>query len=359
MKIGIDTQALKGNLSGLGIYTSQIIAHLKRIDTSNQYILVGKNQEIGQKTHDRLLWENVRLPKEAGRHKIDLLFTPAFASPVVKGKWRSVAVIHDLIGKIFPQNLSLFSRFYWSQWLPYTNSKCDIIIADSIATKSDILKFLKVPEKKVRVVYLAAPERFDMPRSKTQVDAALQKFGIKQPYFFFVGNIEPRKNLIRIIKAFIGAHKNGKLDHQLVLAGSRAWNYPQIDALLAESSFQDKVKMLNYVDDEELVSLYNGAVLFVFPSLYEGFGIPLLQAMKCGVPVLTSHLSAIPELVGDAGLYVDPYREEDITAGMIEAATNIKLRRDLIEKGRRQANRFNWELTARQTRDIFNELRPA
>ncbi len=356
MKIGIDTQSLKGHLSGLGIYTSQIITALKRIDDSNEYVLLGEQRQIGQKTYDRLIWENFGLRKESAKNKIDLLFTPAFAAPFLKGPWRSVAVIHDLIGKIFPENLSAASRFYWSQWLPHVNSKCDSIIADSQVTKDDILKFTKIDEKKVDVVYLAAPDRFNLPRNKAQIDAVMHKFGIKPPYFFFVGNIEPRKNLIRTIKAFMHAQQSGKIDHMLILVGSRSWNYPQMDALLKESSFRDKVKILNYVDDEELLSLYNGADLFVFPSLYEGFGIPILEAMKCGVPVLTSRLSSIPEIAGDAAFYVDPYREEAIAEGMIELATNSKLRTELTDKGRRQASKFDWDSTARKTRDIFNKL---
>lgn len=356
MKIGIDMQSTWGAKSGLGVYTTELVSNLRKIDPAKQYLLFGKEKPCGERTYERLFWENFILPGRASKEKIDVLHTPAFTAPFLKGKWRVVVTIHDLIGMIFPNYLSLTSRWYWGSWLPFVNRRSERIIVDSNCTKQDVVRYLKVDPQKIRVVHLSASAQFTNNKTQREIELVCHKFGIQRPYVLFVGNIEPRKNLLRVIKAFAKARKAKKLEHHLVIAGSQAWNYPAVNQLIEELNLSGAVNCLNYIDDEDLISLYNGGELLVFPSLYEGFGIPILEAMKCGMPVLTSNLSSIPEVAGNAAYYVDPYQEDQIEAGIATLLGDQKLREDLRVKGFLQAGKFGWKLTAQKTLAVYEEL---
>ncbi len=355
-QIGLDVQAMAGMKSGLGVYITQLISHLKKNDVENKYLLLSENHNRGERTYNRLIWENVFLPLQASKTRINILHTPAFAAPFLKGRWRSVATIHDLIGMVFPNHLGLISQWYWGKWLPFVNSRADRIIVDSNCTKQDVIKYLRVSSNKIRVIYLAASDKFQNRKTNSEIESVCHKFQIRRPYALFVGNVEPRKNLVRLIKAFSEVRKTKKIEHQLVIVGFRAWDYPTVKRLTEEHGLTEAVKSLNYIDDEDLVSLYNGGELFVYPSLYEGFGMPILEAMKCGLPVLTSNISSIPEVAGDAAYYVDPYNEKELEAGLITMLTNRSLREDLRQRGFVQADKFSWELTAKKTLEVYQEL---
>ena len=357
MRIGIDTQALAGKKSGLGIYTDQLVSHLKQIDRQNEYVLLVNRRKFGERTYDRLVWENFSLAGEARKEHVGILHTPAFSVPFVKGNWRSVVTIHDLIGIIFPGHLSFPSRCYWAHWLPFVNRRSERIIVDSNCTKQDVIKYLKVDPQKIRVVHLAASDRFKKSKTSDEIQMVCAQYGISRPYLLYVGNIEPRKNLVRVLKAFSELKKKRNIEHQLVLAGSRTWRYPILDHLIQEYGLSKSIKCLNYIDDEALISLYNGTELLVFPSLYEGFGMPILEAMQCGVPVLTSKLSSIPEVAGDAAYYVDPYRAEEIEDGIWAVLSDKALSESLRQKGFVQAAKFSWKLTAEKTLAVYEELK--
>lgn len=358
MRIGIDCQALsQKKSSGLGRYTSQLVDCLQEVDKANEYVYLKPFSRFGDRTYDRLAWENLILPVRAHLERLDLLHIPAFAAPYfLKGIRCSVITIHDLIGKIFPEHLSTASRWYWGSWLPFVNSRANCIIVDSECTKQDVVKYLNVEPKKIRVVHLAAGNTFQVDNSKSKITALCQKLNIKQPYIFFVGNLEPRKNLSRVVEAFAKLTHKRKINHQLVIAGTYSWDYHAISRLVRMHDVVEQVKFLDYVDDEELVTLYNGSDLFVFPSLYEGFGIPVLEAMGCGVPVLASKVSSIPEVAGDAAYYVDPYQVDEIESGMIKILSNKSLSDDLRRKGLEQCKRFSWKETARKTLEVYHEF---
>ena len=310
MKIGIDCQSITGAISGLGQYTQKLIELLPQVDGHNEYHFFRCGKNFRGKTYDRLLWENFVLPFEAFHQKLDLLHVPAFAAPLFGRVTRRVVVtIHDLIGVLFPQHLSLPSRFYWSKWLPFVNRHADLIIADSECTKDDIIRYMKVNPQKIRVVPLAVDERFGLKKNEQEIKSVCLKYSARRPFIFFLGNVEPRKNLPRLIRAFKQLKQEQKIEHQLIIAGSRSWFYPELSEFCKES---EDIKFINYVDEDDVSALYQASDLFVFPSLYEGFGLPILEAMASGVPVVTSNLSSMPEVGGDAVYYVNPYSEEEI-----------------------------------------------
>ena len=219
------------------------------------------------------------------------------------------------------------------------------------------MELLDVPEEKVHVIYPgynADLFRPDLPQSES--DEALQRHGLQADYFLHVGTLEPRKNLVRLIQAFDLVRRKSHEDIQLVLAGGKGWKYESIFEEIHRLNLHDSVRLLGYVPDEDLPGLIKGARAVVYPSLYEGFGIPPLEAMAVGTPVLTSNTSSLPEVVGDAAVLVDPEDVGSIASGMEDIWTDGDLRQSLQEKGWLRAQRFAWDKSARQTMDLYNRL---
>ena len=357
MKIGIDCQSITGSISGLGQYTRKLIEWLPQVDSQNEYHYFHCWDHFGAKTYDRLFWENLVLPAKAFSQKIDILHVPAFASPLIKqAARRTVVTIHDLIGVVFPKHLSLPSRVYWSKWLPFVNGSADLIIADSECTKKDIIHYMKIDPRKIRIVPLAVDEKFSVQKDKHEIKNILHRYSILQPFIFFLGNVEPRKNLLRLIKAFTQLKRERKIEHHLVIGGSRSWNYPELAELCKHSGIMEHIKFVDYINEDDLIGLYQASSLFVFPSLYEGFGLPILEAMACGVPVITSNLSSMPEVGGDAVYYINPYSEEEIANAIYYVLSNQEVWQELRQRGFEQVRRFSWRRTAEETRQVFEEL---
>lgn len=353
MRIGIDCQSISNTSSGLGKYTRSLIDALKQIDSKNEYVLFNRKQDAGERTYDRLFWENGILPTKAFFSKLDILHTPAFSVPFIKGPWTSVVTIHDLIPIKFPGHLSRISRWYWKEWLPYVNSRTDFIIVDSQATKKDVVELLGVNPENIYVIYLAADEYFKRLREKSEIAKTLNKFSLNAPYLLYVGNVEPRKNLIRTICAYTNLRKNKKVELDLVIVGSRKWKFTEFDEKINQNPFRDNIKILNFVSDDDLACLYWATELFVYPSIYEGFGLPIVEAMTCQAPVLTSNCSSMPEVGGDAAYYVDPWKQDEIEAGILEIVYNQSLKTQMREKGLVQAQKFSWRRTAEQTLSVY------
>lgn len=356
MKIGIDCQSTYGPVSGLGQYTRQLIKWLPQVDSQNDYHFFRCWKNFGGKTYDRLLWENCVLPLKAFRQKLDLLHSPAFGIPLIKNAARRMVVtVHDLIGVVFPKHLSLPSRFYWSKWLLWVNRNADLIIADSESTKSDVIRYMKLNPQRIRVIPLAADERFSLQKGENEIARVCSKYLIRRPFILFLGNVEPRKNLPRLIRAFSQLRKECKIDHQLAIGGSRSWHYPEL-AESEKSGNMDDIKFIDYVDENDIVALYQASDLFVFPSLYEGFGLPILEAMASGVPVITSKVSSMPEVGGDAVYYVNPYSEEEITKAIHFVLTDRNTWHEFKRRGFERARQFSWKRTAEETLQVFEEL---
>lgn len=368
MTIGIDaSRAFAPQPSGTENYSANLISAFAKIDRKNQYKLYVRpsnslttrlpaNFEI-VKIGWRRLWTQAGLALECLLHPVDILFIPAHTLPVIRRpNLKTIVTIHDLGSQFLPGYHTFPQKLYLDFSTKYAVSHADCLIAVSQNTKKDLIdKFAAKPEK-IFVVYEGVDEnRFKVKGERLKIKKILEKYKIKKPYILFVGTIQPRKNLVRLIEAF--AMVDDRPDTlNLVLAGRRGWLAEDIYAAPAKFKVAKKVKFLDYVPAEDLPLLYSEAEVFVLPSLMEGFGLPILESFACRVPVVCSKTSSLPEVAGEAAVYVDPENPGDIANGILKVLTNQGLRRQLIAKGYRQLNKFSWEVTAKQTLEIFEKV---
>ncbi len=332
-----------------------LVESLKKVDSENDYILIAPDSERDLSTPQRLVWDQWTFPRQAAKAKVDILHQPCFSAPLFyRGK--IVITIHDLISHFFSKNIPQGSRFYFSKWMPLTYGKADKIIAISENTKKDIMSLLKIPEEKIVVIHSAVSEEFRPMVDTGKVAAIKAKYGISGKYILDVGTLEPRKNLPFLVKAFDLAVHRGGIEHSLVLTGKKGWYYENLFNLIKELNLGQRVILPGYVADEDLPALYNGADLFCFPSLYEGFGFPPLEAMSCGTPVVAAKNSSIPEVVGEAGLLLS-LKDADLWAkNIVKVLASPKKLAELRHKGLERAKEFSWEKTARETSKVYNEV---
>ena len=351
MKIVIDRQSVKGKKTGYGFYLDNLLKELAPMAQNDELIFIDKIKE-SLNTPKRIWWDQVRLPRAAKKAKADLLWAPSFSCPILyQGK--KIVTAHDLIGMIFPENFSLASKFYWNKLLPYSFTRADHVITVSENSKKDLMRLLNIPADKITVT----PEGYSdflspMDRGEANKKVA-EAFDIHEPFILSVSTIEPRKNYASLIKAFAFAKRK---DEILVIVGKKAWGFENLLELVNKYNLQGKVKFLDYVSNEDLNNLYNACRFFVLVSLYEGFGLTPLEAMACGAPVLVSNTSSLPEVVGEAGMLVDPKNIEKIGNKMNILLDNDNLRNEMREKSLQQASKFSWGATARKTLDVFNMI---
>ncbi len=296
------------------------------------------------------LWTHLRWAAALWRARPDIAFSPAHTLPFLFPGPAAVTV-HDLGYKHFPDAHCAAQRAYLDLTTRYSAARAGLVLADSQATAQDLNRFYGTSASKIRVVYPGVDgESYSSAQSHTA--AVRAKYQLPARYFAFIGTLQPRKNIERLILAFRRwqqAHVDS--DTALVLAGAKGWLFD--DSWLEGA---DKVRITGYIDEADKGGLLAGAIALVFPSLYEGFGIPVLEAMLCGTPVITSNSSSLPELVGDAGLLVDPERVADIAVAMNRCSDDAAFRQSLIERGRIQANRFTWDKAAAAVLKAFDEL---
>ena len=278
--------------------------------------------------------------------------SPFFFNPRVK----KVLTLHDLTPILFPEMHTRDTAFTWSSTLKLIMNRTDIIIADSVNTKNDCIELLSIPEDKIRVIHLAADDQFKPLKNIESIKENLKNtYNIDFPFILFVGTLEKRKNVPTLIKAFYKLKKS-IVNHKLVIVGGMGWKYNEIFDLIHEFKLQNDVIFTDYVDEEHLVQLYNAADLFVYPSLYEGFGLPPLEAMACGCPVITTNTSSLPEVVGDAGIMFDPNDVQGLTDAMNKILTTEGLMDELSNKSLKRAKMFSWKKTAQQTWKVYEEI---
>ncbi|MBI2863827.1 MAG: glycosyltransferase family 4 protein [Chloroflexi bacterium] len=353
MRIGIDTQSTLGRKTGIGLYTAALLSHLKKVAGDNDYVEIewGKTTEL--RTHERLVWEQAIAPARAALARVDVFHAPGFGAPLLRS-CPVVLTVHDLIGLLFPQNLPPVSRFYWHRWLPFTVSRADRIIADSHHTKRDIVDHLCVPASRVEVVYLAAGDDFRPIDASARREEVRRRYGLPPRFILYVGTIEPRKGLKELVSAFARLKRETGLPHGLVIAGKKGWYWQDLFRLVEDLGVA--VCFTDYVADADLPTLYSCADLFVFLSHYEGFGLPPLEAMACGTPVICSNASSLPEVVGDAALLVSPPAIETVSGAMAAVLQDPSLGDSLAQKGRKRAREFSWERAARETLAIYQKV---
>lgn len=351
MRVSVDCQALDGQQTGFGTYLSQLLVALKRVAPSEVVIREIHKVKGNLRTPTRILWDQVGLPLYAAPQRPEVLFIPAFSVPRL---WpgKIVAACHDLIGMRFPQYFSRSAQAYWSHLQPQSMRHADQLLTVSNATKRDIVQLLNYPESKITVTPLAPKPIFTPARNTEEITRIRRAHNLPRPYCLTVGTIEPRKNIGFLIEAYSTAKRN---DHDLVIVGKKGWDWPVVDQRIRQLHLQDRVKILEYITEADLVHIYAGATALLFPSRYEGFGLPILEAMASGIPVIASTASSIPEVGGDAALYADPSDHEAWREHISRIIGDMKLRADLSQRGIIHAHAFTWTDTAQRTLAVFNQ----
>ena len=295
-----------------------------------------------------IAWHRLRLPlwADLAAGGVDVFHSPDFVLAPVRSA-RSIVTVHDLTFVVRPECAAASLRRYLSRMVPRSVHRADRVLADSKATADDLMRLYDVPAERLDVVYSAADPRF-RPLPPAEAEALLAGLDVPRPFLLTVGTLEPRKNLSRLIDAFLSLD----LPQQLVVVGARGWLYGDLLAKLA----QPRIVAPDHVSDDQLVALYNLAEAFVYPSLYEGFGLPPLEAMACGVPVAVSNVSSLPEVVGQAGLTFEPEDTGAIAAAIRRLVDDAGLRAELRAAGPEQAANFSWEASARQLKGIYESL---
>jgi glycosyltransferase involved in cell wall biosynthesis len=312
-------------------------------------------QRVAPVTGDRIVkrvaWEQTGLPLQARRAGVALLHGMAFSVPLLS-PCPSVVTLFDMSFALFPAYHPRGRRTYLSLMTRLSTRQAEKVIAISESTRHDICRVLRVPEEKVVVIPLGVGDRY-RPLSEAEREAFRARKGIG-PYIFFQGTIEPRKNLLRLVRAYARLRQDGKLPHRLVLGGPPGWGSQALGAEIERLGLADDVTLLGYVPQEEAPQWYAAAELFVYPSLYEGFGLPPLEAMACGTPVIVAASSSLPEVVGDAGLLVSPLNVDAMANAMGEVLGDAERRRSMSERGLERARSYTWTEAARATAALYN-----
>ncbi len=303
------------------------------------------------------LWYRLRLPLPVQwvTGSLDLFHSPDFVLPPINGRIPTLLTVHDLSFLHYPHTFPERLVSYLNQVVPWSVSRATHILADSEATRQDLTTLWQVPPEKVSVLYSGVHERFQPVTDNGKITAVRQKYRLDGfPYVLSVGTLQPRKNYQMLIRAFQPLAE--KLPHHLVISGGKGWLYDEMMAEVARQRLTDRVHFIGFVDDADLPTLYSEASLFAFPSLYEGFGLPLLEAMGCGTAVLTSNSSSLPEVAGAAAQMLPPQDQAAWTETMFSLLANPALRHDLISAGFAQVRRFSWQQSARQLLTIYRRM---
>lgn len=285
---------------------------------------------------------------------LDLIHNPAQIPTIFKFKQKNVVTVHDIITLIYPEKHPFKRQLLYKFLLPRTLKNADKIITVSEHTKNDLIKYFHISGEKIKVIHNGVSQKFK-PLNDTQISEVKNKYNLDFPFILYVGTLEPRKNIPALIQAFKLLDKQN-LPHKLVIAGKKGWKYREIFEMIEELNLSEDVVFTGYVPDNDLPALYNASDLFVYPSIYEGFGLPPLEAMACGTPVITSDTSSLPEVVGNAGITIDPKDVNLLSTMMYEVLTNDSLKQEMINKGLNRAKLFSWELCAVETLKLYEEL---
>ena len=375
MRIGIDATPIT-NLSGTGYYTQKLVEFLGRADSENRYILFCPNGYAEHLEHPGMFdypnfrvielkiespaaiafWRQFSLPGHIKKLGIDLFHFPAFIA-ALRIDIPSVVTVHDLCFELFPEAFSALRARYYRFIIPRSVRRCDAVIADSESTRKDVLEHLRVDSSRVGVIHLGVdPARFYHVGREEERARLRERYDLPDDFILYVGALEPRKNLPRLLKAFSHGVVSKGLPQHLVIAGRKGWKYGEIFREVRALGLEDRVIFPGYIEPARLATLYSIARALAYPSLYEGFGLPCLEAMSCGTPVVTSDRSSLPEIVGDSALIVDPTSVDSIAGALHDICSDDDRRRELSARGVERARHFSWLTTAKKTVEIYDRI---
>lgn len=379
MRIAIDGRTIVRQRTGVGVYAERFVRSLLAIDQKNAYTLFMAEDDpsLGAPnltkvllprsttTGPNRLWENFALPRFLRKNRIDIYFSPAYVLPLLhrsraskspRHRTRMVVTIHDLVSYHYPETFTLKMRIWQRLFVGNAVRVADCILADSVATKLDIHKFHDIAQDAVKVVYLPVDSKFEPVKDRAILDGLRAKYRLPPKFILYIGTLEPRKNVARLAAAYARLPESLRKEFGLVLAGGQGWYSEGIQREINALQLGERIKFLGYVLHSELAGLYTLASAFVYLSLYEGFGAPPLEAMACGTPVIASRSSSLPEVVGEAGILVDPLNLDEISSQLGRVLTDGALRAQLTNAGRRQAKLFRADDKAAEILQIFEAL---
>ena len=376
-RIGVDVTSALTQGGGIGRYTRELIQAVAEQDPHNQYQLFSAKLVTDPPVADPLpiapnfeykaaplnerwlyrLWYRARmpLPVQAVLGGLDLFHSPDFVLPPVLGNIPTLLTVHDLSFVHFADVYVPSLVSYLNKVVPWSVRRATHILADSEATKRDLVEIYDVSAEKITTLYAGVSPHFLPVTKEKQFRSVRQKYNLgSNPYIFSVGTVQPRKNYRMLIQAFAPLAK--QFPHNLAIAGGKGWLFDEILAEIEAQGLTGRVRFLGFVDDVDLPTLYSDATLFMIPSIYEGFGIPILEAMACGVPVVASNASCLPEVVGDAGMLLDPNDTQAWTETMRSLLTDATQRARLVGKGALQGRKFSWQKSAEQLIALYHQL---
>jgi len=374
MKIVVNVIPLLSPLTGVGKYTLQLTRTLMTIDKSNEYIFYNgfysQNLRLSEGMQKKKLFNfketifSFPLIKKIARsintlsfkfkkEKFDIYFEPNFIPLPIPAK-RTVVTVHDFSFFHFPEwhpaeRIKYFQKHFWEKI-----KRADKIIFDSNFIKDESIRLFSFPAEKLKTIYLGIDKNIYRMYDPRDLIGISKKYSLPPKFIFFLGSIEPRKNLKHLLLAYLNLDAPIRKEFKLVLAGFKGWKNEEIHSLIKKSN--GDVKYIGYMPEEDLGKVLNLAHLFLFPSFYEGFGLPPLEAMACGCPVITSNTSSLPEICADAAFYVNPYDVNDISSAITKIICNENLKKNLIKKGLERASIFDWEISARMHLELFSEI---
>ncbi len=376
MRISIDYTAGIRQGAGVGRFVRGLVSALIDIDRENAYTLLYAPKQRGECKPDlprapnvtgrpfvltervlNLLWYKlgVPLPVDFVGGRADVYHFPDFALPPVR-RGKSVITIHDLSFLLVPDCAEDGLRSHLERVVPPSVRNADFITADSENTRTELTTLLDASPSRVEVVYGGVDSQFKPIVDVTTLEAIRRKYGLNFPFILYVGTIEPRKNLGRLLHAYTQLRSRSGVKHRLVIAGGLGWLYQDVLREIEELTADHEVAFLGRVPDEDLPALYSLADIFAFPSLYEGFGLPPLEAMACGRPVVCSNTSSLPEVVGDAGVLVSPYDVDGLADALHQLIEDPDRRALLGERGLARAREFSWNASAQRLLEIYRRL---
>ncbi|MFN8500014.1 MAG: glycosyltransferase family 1 protein [Anaerolineae bacterium] len=372
-RITIDYTPAARQGAGIGRYTRELIRALARLDTATAYTLLVRGaatvpdslagfppnfrvrrSPLSERTLTRLWRLRVPLPADWLAGPSDVYYSPDYILPPLR-RGRAVVTVHDLSFLTVPQAADAGLRAYLADAVPRSVARADHILADSEHTKQDLVRLLRTPADKISVLYSGVSPAFRRVVDEARLSEVRARYGLTGPFILGLGTIEPRKNLVRLIEAFAQLAAAGE-PHALALVGGQGWLYGPIFDRVKALGLEERVRFLGFVADADLPPLYSAAEAFAFPSLYEGFGLPPLEALACGTPTVVSNVSSLPEVVGDAALQAPPTDVAALAATLARLLHDEPLRARLREAGPRQASRFTWEAAAAQLRETLYGL---
>jgi glycosyltransferase involved in cell wall biosynthesis len=373
MRIGIDYTAAITQSAGIGRFTRGLVGALAEVDRENEYVLFyaqGRKPARGPLFPDHpnirerpipvsdrtltIIWHRLGIPLAVDLFtgSVDLFYFPNYSQPPLR-RGASVVTVHDLSFLMVPECADAGLRAHLERVVPASVAAADFVTADSENTRNDIITLLDVPPERVEVVYAGLEPSFRRVEDPHLLEAIRRKYRLHFPFILHVGVIEPRKNLTRLVQAYALIRERTRLPHKLVIAGGLGWLYNEVFREVEDLHLGDDVFFPGFVPDQDLPALYSLADVVAYPSLYEGFGFPPLEAMACGTPVVCSNTSSLPEVVGDAALSVAPTDVEALADALVSVLDDSRLRAELVTKGHARAKLFTWESSARKLVECF------